>query len=167
VIRGFHGKLPVLGQGAWVADTALVIGDVTLGDNASVWYGTVVRGDGEKIRIGRNTNIQDNSVIHVETGTFPTIVGDDVTVGHAVVLHGCTIRNGALIGIGAIVLNGAEVGEGSLIAAGSLVSPGTKIPPGVLALGAPCRVKRELTEAEKQELRESPPHYVQLAREHR
>jgi carbonic anhydrase/acetyltransferase-like protein (isoleucine patch superfamily) len=167
VIRAYLGKLPVLGQGAWVAETAVVIGDVTLGENASIWYGAVLRGDSEKIRVGRNTNIQDNSVIHVDSGGFPTNVGDDVTVGHAVVLHGCTIRSGALIGIGAIVLNGAEVGEGSLIAAGSLISPGTKIPPGVLAMGAPCRVKRELTEAEKQELRESPPHYVQLAREHR
>lgn len=167
MIRTYRGKTPALGSGAWVADTAMVIGDVVLGENASIWYGSVLRGDSEKIRIGRNTNIQDNSVLHVDSGGFPTIVGAEVTVGHRVVLHGCTIRDGALIGIGAIVLNGAEVGEGTLIAAGSLVSPGTKIPPGVLAMGAPCRIKRELTEAEREELRESPGHYVQLAREHR
>jgi carbonic anhydrase/acetyltransferase-like protein (isoleucine patch superfamily) len=167
VIKAHLGRTPVLRAGAWVAETAMVIGDVILGENASVWYGTVVRGDGHNIRIGKNSNIQDNSVIHVETGQFSTVVGDDVTVGHAVVLHGCTIGNGALIGIGAIVLNGAEVGEGALIAAGSLVSPGTKIPPGVLAIGAPCRVKRALTDEEKEHIRESAPHYVQLAREHR
>ena len=167
MIRACLGKTPTLGRGAWVADTALVVGDVVLGEDASVWYGAVIRADTEGIRIGRNSNIQDNSVVHVESGEFPTNVGDNVTVGHAVVLHGCTIRDGALIGIGAVVLNGAEVGEGALIAAGSLVTPGAKIPPGVLALGAPCRVKRELTEAERKDLRDSSRHYVQLAREHR
>ncbi|HUJ28705.1 MAG TPA: gamma carbonic anhydrase family protein [Myxococcales bacterium] len=166
MIRDFRGKRPQLGANAWVAASAAVIGDVVLGDRASIWYGAVVRGDVEKIRIGSDSNIQDNSVIHVDSGGWPTIVGDGVTVGHRVVLHGCTVKDGALIGIGATVLNGAEIGEGALIGAGSLVTPGTKIPPGVLAIGAPCKVKRPLTDDEKRHLRESAEHYVELAREH-
>jgi carbonic anhydrase/acetyltransferase-like protein (isoleucine patch superfamily) len=167
VIKRFGDKMPQLGAAAWVAESAAVIGDVVLGDRSSVWYGAVVRGDVEKIRIGKDTNVQDNSVIHVDSGGWPTILGDGITVGHHVVLHGCTVGDGALIGIGAIVLNGAEVGEGALIAAGALVAPGVKIPPGVLAVGAPAKVKRPLTEEEKEHLRESARHYVQLASEHR
>ena len=166
MIRAYKDSRPKLGEGAWVADSADVIGDVVLGARSSVWYGAVVRGDVEKIRIGQDTNIQDNSVIHVDSGGWATIVGDGVTVGHRVVLHGCTIGNGALIGIGATVMNGAEVGEGALIGAGSLVTEGTKIPAGMLALGTPCRVKRPLTDEEKAHLRESAAHYVELAREH-
>jgi carbonic anhydrase/acetyltransferase-like protein (isoleucine patch superfamily) len=166
VIRAFHGIRPQLGEQAWVADTAAVIGDVILGARASIWYGAVLRGDVEKIRIGSDTNIQDNSVVHVDSSGFSTEVGQGVTVGHRVVLHGCRIGDGALIGIGAIVLNGAEVGEGSLIGAASLVTEGKKIPPGVLAMGAPCRVVRPLTEEEKRGMRESAAHYVELAREH-
>lgn len=167
MIRPIRGKTPLLGEGAWVAGTAMVIGDVTLGKNASIWYGAVVRGDVEKIRIGADSNIQDNSVIHVDSSGFATLVGDGVTVGHRVVLHGCHIGDGALIGIGAIVLNGAEIGEGALVGAGSLVAQGAKIPPGVLAFGSPCKVKRPLTDEERASLRESAAHYVELAREHR
>ena len=167
MIRSYLGKQPQLAAGAWVAESAAVIGDVALGENASIWYGAVVRGDTEKIRIGRNSNIQDNSVVHVDSSGYSTLVGNGVTVGHRVVLHGCTIGDGALIGIGAVVLNGAEVGEGALIAAGSLVTPGTKIPAGVLALGSPCKVKRPLTDEEKEHLRVSAQSYVKLARDHR
>ena len=167
MIRRFGDKMPQLGADAWVADSAAVIGDVVLGPRASIWYGAVVRGDVEKIRIGANTNVQDNSVIHVDSGGWPTILGEGITVGHRVVLHGCTVRDGALIGIGAIILNGAEVGAGALIAAGALVAPGVKIPPGVLAVGSPAKVKRPLSEEEKEHLRESARHYVQLASEHR
>ncbi len=166
MIRPFEGKAPKLGAGAWVAENATVIGDVALGERSSIWYGAVVRGDVEKIRIGADTNIQDNSVIHVDSSGFSTVVGDRVTVGHRVVLHGCRIGDGALIGIGAIVMNGAEVGEGALIGAGALVPPGAKIPPGMLAVGAPAKVKRPLTGEEKEHLRESAAHYVELAREH-
>ena len=167
MIRTFRGKSPRLGEGAWVAESAAVIGDVVLGPRASIWYGAVVRGDVEKIRIGADTNIQDNSVIHVDSSGFATVLGNGITVGHRVVLHGCHIGDGALIGIGAIVMNGAEIGAGALIGAGSLVSQGTKIPPGVLALGTPCKVKRPLTDEEKESLRESAAHYVALAQEHR
>lgn len=166
MIRPFAGKAPQLGAEAWVAENASVIGDVVLGPRASIWYGAVVRGDVEKIRIGADSNVQDNSVIHVDSSGFSTVVGDRVTVGHRVVLHGCRIGDGALIGIGAVVMNGAEVGEGALIGAGALVPPGAKIPPGMLAVGAPARVKRPLTEAERAGLRESARHYVELAREH-
>jgi len=167
VIRPIRGKTPRLGDGAWVADSAVVIGDVVLGARASIWYGAVVRGDVEKIRIGADTNIQDNSVIHVDSSGFSTIIGDGVTVGHRVVLHGCHVGSGALIGIGAIVMNGAEIGEGALIGAGSLVTEGVKIPAGMLALGSPCKVKRPLTDEEKQHLRASAAHYVELAGEHK
>ena len=166
MIRAYKDKRPQLGSQAWVADSADVIGDVVLGARSSIWYGAVVRGDVEKIRIGQDTNIQDNSVIHVDSGGWATVVGDGVTVGHRVVLHGCTIGNGALIGIGAIIMNGAEVGEGALVGAASLVTEGTKIPAGMLALGTPCRAHRPLTDEEKQHLRESAAHYVELAREH-
>ena len=127
---------------------------------------TRLRGDVEKIRIGARTNIQDNSVVHVDSGGWGAVLGEGVTVGHRAVLHGCKVGDGALIGIGAILLNGAEIGAGALVGAASLVTEGTKIPPGVLALGTPCRVKRPLTDEEKAHLRESAVHYVELARAH-
>src|SRR5207237_6558037 len=146
VIKPFAGKTPQLCAQAWVADNATVIGDVVPGPRANIWYGAVVRGDVNLIRIGAESNIQDNSVIHVDSSGFSTVVGERVTVGHRVVLHGCRIGDGALIGIGAIVMNGAEIGDGALVAAGALVPPGTKIPAGMLAIGAPARVKRPLTD---------------------
>jgi carbonic anhydrase/acetyltransferase-like protein (isoleucine patch superfamily) len=167
VIKAHKGISPVIGKGAWVAENAVVLGQVELGANVSIWYGSVLRADEGRIRIGENTNIQDLSVIHIESDTFDTTLGANVTVGHRAMLHGCTVGDFALIGIGAILLNGAEVGAESLIGAGSLVTPGTKIPPGVLALGSPCRVKRPLTDEEKAGLRDSAEHYVRLAREHR
>ena len=167
MIKKFAGKTPQLGAEAWVAETAVVIGDVVLGPRANIWYGAVIRGDVEKIRIGADSNVQDNSVIHVDSSGFSTVIGERVTVGHRVVLHGCKIGDGALIGIGAIVMNGAEIGEGALVGAGALVPQGSKIPAGMLAVGAPARVKRPLTDEEKQALRESATHYVQLAQEHR
>lgn len=167
MIKPYAGKSPQLGADAWVADNATVIGDVALGPRASIWYGAVVRGDVNKIRIGADTNIQDNSVIHVDSSGFDTVIGDGVTVGHRVVLHGCHIGDGALIGIGAIVLNGAEIGPGALVGAGALVPPGKKIGAGMLAIGSPARETRPLTEEEKADLRHSAPHYVELARGHR
>ena len=167
MIRPFGAKSPLLGEGAFVAETASVIGDVIIGARSSIWYGAVLRGDVEKIRIGDETSIQDNTVIHVDSSGYSTEVGNRVTVGHGVVLHGCRIGDRALIGIGSIVLNGAEVGDESMIGAGSLVTPGTKIPPGVLAIGSPARVKRPLTDEEKRHVQEGVENYIRLCREHR
>lgn len=166
-LKAYQGKEPRLGADVFVAENALVIGDAVLGDGASVWYGCVLRADVGKIRIGPRSNVQDLSVLHVDSKGFDCTVGGRVTIGHRVVLHGCSVGNLALVGIGAIVLNGAEVGEQSIIAAGSVVTPGTRIPPGVLALGSPCRVKRSLTDAERAMLRDSAERYVGYAREHR
>ena len=167
MIRPFGGKSPLLGEGAFVAESASVIGDVVIGARSSIWYGAVLRGDVEKIRIGDETSIQDNTVIHVDSSGFSTLVGNRVTVGHSVVLHGCRIGDNALIGIGSIVLNGAEVGAGAMIGAGSVVTPGTKIPAGMLALGSPARVKRPVTDEEKRHVRLGVENYVELGREHR
>ena len=154
-------------EAAFVAPSAVVIGDVAIGARSSIWYGAVLRGDVESIRIGSETNIQDNTVIHVDSSGFSTVVGDRVTVGHSVVLHGCRIGDNALIGIGSIVLNGAEVGEGAMVGAGSLVTPGTKIPPGMLAHGSPARVNRPLTDEEKRYVQAGVENYIRLGREHR
>jgi carbonic anhydrase/acetyltransferase-like protein (isoleucine patch superfamily) len=154
------GKTPALGSRVWLAPDATLIGDVVLGDRASVWFGSVLRGDVGKIRIGAETNVQDLCVIHVDSGGFDCTLGDRVTIGHRVVLHGCTVGSLALIGIGSIVLNGAEIGEETMIGAGSLVTQGAKIPSGVLALGSPAKVKRPLTAEERAELRESAARYV-------
>src|SRR6476659_8124231 len=148
MIRPFRGVHPQIHETAFVADSAQIIGDVHIGEQASVWFGTVLRGDMFYIRIGDRTNVQDNCVVHTRTGEKPTILEDEVTVGHSVTLHGCYIEHGALIGIGSIVLDDARIGAQSLIAAGSLISPGTVIPPRSLVMGAPGRVKRPLTDEE-------------------
>src|SRR5438874_6879871 len=148
MIRPFRGTHPQIHPTAFIADSAQVIGDVHVGNQASIWFGTVARGDMFYIRIGDRTNVQDNCVLHTRTGEKPTILEDEVTVGHSVTLHGCYIEHGSLIGIGSIVLDDARVGAQSLVAAGSLVSPGTIIPPRSLVMGMPARVKRELTDEE-------------------
>jgi len=167
MIRPFGQRAPRIAADAFVAHSADVIGDVVVGPRSSIWYGAVLRADVESIRIGSETSIQDNTVIHVDSSGFGTVVGDRVTVGHSVVLHGCRIGDDALIGIGSIVLNGAEVGAGAMIGAGSVVTPGTKIPPGMLALGSPARVKRPVTDEEKRHVRLGVENYVELGREHR
>jgi carbonic anhydrase/acetyltransferase-like protein (isoleucine patch superfamily) len=161
-IYSLEGMAPTISDSAWVADTAQVIGRVELGDDASVWFGTVIRGDTETIRIGRRTNIQDASVLHADVGK-PLIIGDDVTVGHQVMLHGCTIGNGSLIGIGAVVLNGAIIGKGCLVGAGSLVTEGKEFPDGVLIVGSPARVVRHLSSDQTSGLLTSARHYVENA----
>src|SRR5207249_11250361 len=148
MIRPFRGVHPQIHESAFIADSAQVIGDVHIGEQASVWFGSVVRGDMFYIRIGNRTNVQDNCVLHTRTGEKPTVLEDEVTVGHSVTLHGCYIERGSLIGIGSIVLDDARVGARSLIAAGSLITPGTVIPPQSLVMGSPARVKRGLTEEE-------------------
>ncbi|RMH44597.1 MAG: gamma carbonic anhydrase family protein [Deltaproteobacteria bacterium] len=166
MVRSYRGVWPTLGAGVFVAETAAVIGDVVVGDRSSIWYGAVVRGDVFHIRIGAETSIQDNSVIHVTSGRHATLVGDRVTVGHSVTLHGCTVEDRCIIGMGAVVLDRARVGAGSIVGAGALVTPGTEIPPGHLAVGAPARVKRPLTDAERAWIETSADHYVALAAEY-
>ena len=165
-IYELDGTAPQLGAGAWVADSAQVIGAVTMADNASVWFGAVVRGDTEHITIGKNSNIQDLSVLHADIGK-PLAVGEDVTVGHRAVLHGCTIGDGCLIGIGAVVLNGAKIGAGCLVGAGALVTEGKEFAPGSMILGSPAKVDKELTPERIAGLRRSAQGYVDNARRFR
>ncbi|MCK6552039.1 gamma carbonic anhydrase family protein [Myxococcota bacterium] len=165
-IHDYLTTRPKLAPRCWIAPNATVIGDVEIGDESTIWFGTVIRGDVHHIRIGARTNIQDNSVIHVTTDLNPTIVGDGVTVGHRVILHGCTVEDGALVGMGATILDRAVIGAGSLVGAGALVTEGTIIPPGVLAIGAPARVKRPLTDEEKRHLLSAAAGYVQLGVEY-
>jgi len=160
MILPFKGQAPEIHSSAWVTESAQVIGDVVIGEESSVWFNAVVRGDVNYIRIGKRTNIQDGCVLHVARRTLPLIVGDEVTVGHNVTLHACTIANRCLIGMGAIVMDGAEVGENSIVGAGSLVTPGTIIPPNSLVLGHPAKVKRSINDAEARQIRESASHYV-------
>ena len=154
---------PRLAETAWVADSAQVMGNVELGDDASVWFGTVIRGDTEVIRIGKRTNIQDASVLHADVGK-PLTIGDDVTVGHKVMLHGCTIGDGSLIGIGAVVLNGARIGKGCLVGAGALVTEDKEFPDGSMIIGSPAKVVRELNAEQREGLLMSAAHYVDNAR---
>jgi len=157
------GVTPELAGSAWVADSAQVIGRVALAQDVSVWFGTVVRGDTETIRIGRGSNIQDACVLHADMGK-PLTVGEYVTVGHQVMLHGCTIGDGSLIGIGAVVLNGARIGKNCLVGAGSLVTEGKEFADGSMIMGSPAKVVRELTAEQKQGLVNSAQMYVLNAR---
>ncbi|QYO66723.1 gamma carbonic anhydrase family protein [Leptolyngbya sp. 7M] len=162
MIKEFNGKTPKVDASAFIAEDAIIIGDVEIGENASVWFGSIVRGDVNFIRIGARTNIQDATVIHVSSKTHSTILEHEVTVGHRVTLHGCYIETGCLIGIGAIVMDGVRVGANSLVAAGSLLTPGTQIPPGSMVMGAPAKVKRPLTKEELADLPRFWQNYVEL-----
>ncbi len=157
------GIAPRLDPTAWVADSAQVMGNVSLGADASVWYGTVIRGDTESITIGRGSNIQDGSVMHADIGQ-PIVVGENVTVGHKVMLHGCTIGDETLIGIGAIVLNGAKIGRNCLVGAGALVTEGKTFPDGSMIIGSPAKAVRALTAEQVESVRQSARHYVENAR---
>ena len=148
MVRPYRNIVPTVHPSAFVDESAQVIGDVVIEAESSVWMNVVVRGDVNSIRIGRRTNVQDGTIVHVMNDTHPTALGDDVTIGHGAIVHGCTIGDRVLIGMGAILLNGASVGEDSIVAAGSLVPEGGVIPPRSLAMGSPARVRRALTEAE-------------------
>jgi carbonic anhydrase/acetyltransferase-like protein (isoleucine patch superfamily) len=148
MIRVYKGIAPHIALTAFIESSAQIIGDVHVGEQSSVWFNCVLRGDVHYIRVGNYTNIQDGTIIHVTNGRFPTIIGDYVTVGHAAVLHGCTIKDRVLVGIGAIVLDNVTIGEESFIAAGALVTPGTVIPPRSMVMGSPAKVRREVTEEE-------------------
>src|SRR5256885_5588719 len=162
IVLPFDGKKPRLGQGVFVAENAALIGDVEIGNDCSIWFGTVLRGDVNHIRIGSRTNIQDNCVLHVTHERWPAIVAEEVTIGHAAIVHGCTVKKGALIGMGSRVLDGAVVGECALVAAGAVVSEGFVVPPRTLVAGVPAKVKRPLTDAELDRLDMSWKHYVEL-----
>jgi carbonic anhydrase/acetyltransferase-like protein (isoleucine patch superfamily) len=166
MIGRYLNSFPRVDASAWVAPSADVIGDVEIGAESSVWYGCVVRGDVFPIRIGARTNVQDHCVLHVTHDKYATVLQDDVTIGHRVVLHGCTVESGALVGIGAVVLDQAVIGAGALVGAGSLVTPGTRVPPGMVAMGSPARVIREVTDKERAWMEESTRIYVGLAKDH-
>jgi carbonic anhydrase/acetyltransferase-like protein (isoleucine patch superfamily) len=161
MIRAYRGIVPKIASSCYIDPSAQVIGNVRIGERSSVWPLVTIRGDVHSIEIGEESNVQDNSVLHVEAPDFPLVIGDRVTVGHQVCLHGCTIEDDALIGIGAIVLNGAKVGKGSIVAAGSLVPEGMEIPAGMLAMGVPAKVRREVTAEEAERFRVNAQHYVQ------
>ncbi len=164
MIKRFQDKTPKIHERAFVAENAVIIGDVEIGANASIWYNCVVRGDVNYIRIGDGTNIQDGTIIHVSRGNdFPTIIDHNVTVGHSATIHGCYIETGSLIGIGAIILDGARIGQNSLIAAGSLVTPNTVVPERSFVMGTPARIKRELSDEEVGDLQNFWQNYIKLS----
>lgn len=165
LVLALGDRRPRIAPTAWLAPGTVVTGDVAIGADSSLWYGAVLRGDCSRIVIGESTNLQDGVVVHVDDAS-PTVVGDDVSVGHRAVLHGCEIGDGALVGMGATVMSGAVVGAGAMVAAGALVTPGKVVPPGVLAAGVPAKVVRDLTDAEKAHLVHNAAHYLELAADH-
>lgn len=162
MIRSFNNITPKIAASAFVADDAIIIGDVEIGEDASVWFGSIIRGDVNFIRIGARTNIQEGTIIHVSSKTHSTVLEEYITVGHRVTLHGCHVESGCLIGIGAILMDGVRVGANSLVAAGSLLTPGIQIPQNSLVMGSPAKVKRELTADELAYLDKSWQNYVEL-----
>lgn len=160
MLRPHRGRLPRVHPTAFIDDSAQVIGDVEIGEESSVWMSAVVRGDVNAIRIGRRTNVQDGSVVHAMIRTHATTIGDDVTIGHGALVHGCTIEDRCLIGMGAIVLNGARVGAGSIVAAGALLVEGMQVPPRSLVMGSPGKVKRSLTDDEVADIQAYADRYV-------
>lgn len=163
----YRGQLPKLGRRVFVAPTAVVTGDVEAGDDVSFWFGAVARGDVHYIRVGARTNVQDGAILHVTGGRFPLVIGADVVIGHAAVVHGCTIEDGALIGIGARVLDGAVVETGAQVGAGAVVAPGKRVPAGHLVMGVPARVVRPLEDAERAAILDNARRYAELKEEYR
>jgi len=167
MLRAYRGILPIVAPSAFIEETAVVIGDVVIESESSVWFNSVIRGDVHYIRIGHRTNIQDLSLLHVTHNTHPLIIGDDVTVAHHTVLHGCTIQDRVLIGMGAIVMDGVVIGEDCLVGARSLITEHVVIPPKSLVLGSPARVERQLTETELSWIKESAQNYLRYAQTYR
>jgi carbonic anhydrase/acetyltransferase-like protein (isoleucine patch superfamily) len=161
IVRGYKGNEPRFGERVFVAENAAVIGDVEVGNDCSIWYGAAIRGDVNFIRIGSRTNVQDNCTIHVDAGRYSAVIGEEVTIGHGAIVHGCKIHRGALIGMGSRILNGAVVGEHALVGAGALVPEGMVVPARTLVVGVPARVKRPLTEEELASLERSWQNYVE------
>jgi carbonic anhydrase/acetyltransferase-like protein (isoleucine patch superfamily) len=166
LILPYRGVTPKLAPSVYLAETAVITGDVEIGEESSVWFGAVIRGDASRIRIGRRTNLQDLSMLHGLTDRFDVVIGDEVTAGHRVTLHGCHIGSRCLIGMGSIVLDGARIGDEVFIAAGSLVPPGMEIPGGVMVMGSPAKVKRALTAEERAQILSAAQSYVDTSREY-
>ncbi len=166
MLRPYRDCLPRVASTAFIDDSAQVIGDVEIGEESGVWMNVVLRGDINHVRIGRRTNIQDGVVVHVMRGEYPVVIGDEVTVGHSAVLHGCTVRNRCLVGMGAILLNGVEIGEESIVAAGTLVVERTKVPPRSLVMGSPGTVRRSLSADEVASIRGYAERYVEYRLEY-
>jgi carbonic anhydrase/acetyltransferase-like protein (isoleucine patch superfamily) len=163
MLRTFQGVTPTIPPSCFIADTAVLIGNVVMGEACSVWFNAVIRGDVHYIRIGSRTNVQDLCMLHVTHDTHPLVIGNDVTIGHNVVLHGCTIHDRVLVGMGAIIMDGAVIGEDSIVGAGALVVEGTVVPQKSLILGSPARIRRPTTEAELAWIKESADNYVKYA----
>ena len=166
MIRTFQGIKPTIPKSCFIEATAVVIGDVVMGEHCSVWFNAVIRGDVNYIRIGERTNVQDLCMLHVTHDTHPLVIGNAVTIGHHVVLHGCTIHDRVLVGMGAIIMDGAVIGEDSVVGAGALVTEGTVVPPKSLILGSPAKVKRPASDKELTWIKESADNYVKYARQY-
>ncbi len=159
-IEEYKGKRPQIHPSVYMSENVYIIGDVEIGEDSSIWFGTVIRGDVNFIRIGKRTNIQDNSVVHVTHETHPTLIGDDVTVGHRVILHGCVLKNNILVGMGAIIMDGVEIEDYVIVGAGALVTQNKKIPSGVLVAGVPAKIIRDLKDEEIEAIKKSAYNYV-------
>ncbi|WP_417820934.1 gamma carbonic anhydrase family protein [Terasakiella sp.] len=166
LLRSYKGMTPKIAQDAFIAENAVLIGDVEIGAQSSIWYGCVLRGDVEKIRIGARSNIQDGTIVHVTADRFGTYIGDDVLVGHNAVIHGCTLEDGAFVGMGAVVLDGAVVEGGAMVAAGALVAPGKRVKSGELWGGNPAKKMRDLSAEQIAGLKLGTDHYVEVAAEY-
>ena len=163
ILKEFKGKTPKVSEKAYIADNAALTGDIEIADDANIWFGVTMRGDMSSIRVGKNTNIQDNAVVHVDTNT-PTTIGDNVTIGHLCLIHGCTIKDSVLVGMTSTIMNNAVINKNTIIGAGSLVTEGKEFPEGVLLMGRPAKVVRELTEAEIAGLQKSADGYVEKSK---
>lgn len=167
MIKKFRGKSPIIPDSCYISESVDIIGDVTLGENVSLWFGTVIRGDMHHITIGARSNIQDNSVIHVTTDISPTRIGDEVTVGHNAIIHGATIEDRCLIGMGSIIMDDVVVGEGSIVGAGAVVPPNMIIPPRSLVVGLPAKIVRQTTNEELEMIIERAQHYIDFSQEYK
>ena len=165
MIMDFEGVNPIINKNTYISESVDIIGDVTIEENANIWFGTRLRGDMNKIVIGKNTNIQENTVVHVDKNC-PCLIGKDVTIGHGAIIHGCEICDNVLVGMGSIILNNAKIGKNTIIGAGSLITQGKVFPEGVLILGNPAKVVRELSEAEIESIKNSANNYVNLSKKY-
>lgn len=167
IILPYRGVYPRIAESAFIAPTATIIGDVEIGEDSNIWFGCVIRGDVNEIRIGAGTNIQDGTVVHVSREKYGTYIGDNITIGHMALIHACTLEDGCFIGMQATVMDGCVVDRGAMVAAGALITPGKRVGPGQLWAGTPAKRVRDLSEADSKSIAATAPHYVRLAREYR